>query len=163
MKNEYISMKKIKLTILLSIVVSMGFAQSTVAKNYHYKTALGLKYTPWAFSIKQAVYKHQTLEALMYFYEGARLTALYEFHHNFEGSRSFHWYVGPGMHVQFNNVNLTNGGYNYIGLDAVLGLDWKIKNTPLNASIDWQPSFDFINTQNFKGGFGGLAIRYILQ
>jgi hypothetical protein len=30
-----------------------------------------------------------------------------------------------------------------IGIDGVLGLDYKFNGAPINVSIDWQPSFEF--------------------
>jgi hypothetical protein len=45
------------------------------------------------------------------------------------------------------------------GIDGVLGLDYKIKGAPLNLSIDWQPSFNFVGYSYFSN-WGGLAIRY---
>ena len=47
-----------------------------------------------------------------------------------------------------------------IGIDGVLGLDYKIKGAPINLSIDWQPSFNLIGYNYFEGGWGGLAMRY---
>lgn len=47
-----------------------------------------------------------------------------------------------------------------IGVDGVLGVDYKIKGAPLNLSFDWQPSFNFIGYNYFEGGWGGIGIRY---
>ena len=49
-----------------------------------------------------------------------------------------------------------------VGVDGILGLDFKFKNVPLNMSIDWQPSFNLIGYQYFESGWGGLGIRYTL-
>ncbi|HEY8687835.1 MAG TPA: hypothetical protein VIM07_01270, partial [Chitinophagaceae bacterium] len=57
------------------------------------------------------------------------------------------------------------GGATSIGVDGVLGLDYKIPSAPLNLSLDWQPSIEFGNGFNngFSGNWGGIAIRYVLN
>ena len=47
-----------------------------------------------------------------------------------------------------------------VGIDGVLGLDYKVKGAPLDVSLDWQPSFNFVGYNYFEGGWGGLGIRY---
>lgn len=155
-------MKKIGVMLILTCMINGVHAQN-IKRSSFYRTSLGAKYLPLGITLKQEVYRNQLVEAVFYFFEGARITGLYEFHQRFENSNSFRWYFGPGFHVQFNDNEASNNGYNYVGLDAVLGIDWKIKNAPLNVSVDWQPSFDFINRDNFKGGFGGLSIRYVIK
>lgn len=155
-------MKKSVSFFILLCVINITQAQIKKRSDY-YRTSVGGKFYPSGITIKQEVAKHQLFEAVFYFFEGARITGLYEFHRRFKNSNSFRWYFGPGFHVQFNDNEASNNGYNYVGLDAVLGIDWKIKNAPLNVSLDWQPSFDFINRDNFKGGFGGLSIRYVIK
>ncbi len=48
-------------------------------------------------------------------------------------------------------------------MDGVLGLDYKIKGAPINVSIDWQPSINFVGYGRFESGWGGLGIRYTLK
>jgi hypothetical protein len=50
-----------------------------------------------------------------------------------------------------------------IGVDGVLGLDYKINGAPINLSLDWQPSFTFSGYSYFEGGWGGLGIRYTIK
>ena len=73
--------------------------------------------------------------------------------------------MGPGAHIQFwnddwrrNNPNDDDGVA--IGIDGVLGLDYKIGGAPINLSLDWQPSFNFVGKTYFEGGWGGFAIRF---
>ncbi len=156
-------MKAIRIFIICLILTGATQAQ-TVMRNHYYQTAVGFKYHPTAITVKQALFNQHMVEGLLYFYKGARITGLYEFHRKFKNSNSFRWYVGPGVHVQFNDDGSVNGGNNYMGLDAVIGIDWKLKGIPLNISADWQPSFDFVdNGNNFKGGFGGISFRYVFD
>ena len=48
----------------------------------------------------------------------------------------------------------------YIGVDGVLGLDYKFNGAPINISLDWQPSFEFGDNRGFVGSWGGLGIRF---
>ena len=69
--------------------------------------------------------------------------------------------VGPGAHVGFydyyDHDNHVDG--TFIGIDGVLGLDYKFNGAPINVSIDWQPSFEFGDYVGFSH-YGGIGIRY---
>ena len=74
------------------------------------------------------------------------VSPVYEIHGNFADAQGLKWYVGPGAHIGFydyhdNHNNHIDG--TYIGIDGVLGLDYKFNGAPINISIDWQPSFEF--------------------
>jgi hypothetical protein len=152
-------MKKI---FLLSLIITC-FALSKVSaqdKGSDYSTAVGLKFYPTALSVKHFVNGDNAIEGLGYFWNyGFRLTGLYEFHHDIEGVDGLKWYIGPGVH--FTAYDTRYGGSSVVGLDGVLGLDYKFEDVPINLSVDWQPSIEFGN--GFNSGFfnmGGLGIRY---
>jgi hypothetical protein len=102
-------------------------------------------------------------EFIGYFWNrGFRLTGLYEIHGDFADAQGLKWYVGPGAHLGFydyydHHNNHIDG--TYIGIDGVLGLDYKFNGAPINISIDWQPSFEFGDYVGFSH-YGGLGIRY---
>lgn len=157
-------MKKIFLAcVLLFSAVSFSFAQSMGST---YKTALGVKFYPGAISLKSFTQTNKGLEGLAYFWnDGFRFTGLYEIYGDINGAPGLKWYVGPGAHVGFWSDHWKNGHKKEdasvaIGVDGVLGLDYKINGAPLNLSIDWQPSFNFVGYTYFEGGWGGLGIRY---
>jgi hypothetical protein len=68
------------------------------------------------------------------------------------------WYVGPGAHVGLYK------GITAVGIDGVVGIDYKFTNMPLNLALDWQPSFELgSGTRNgFNANWGGFAIRFTL-
>jgi len=151
------------LTFILFVTIQVTNAQNMSSS---YKTALGVKAYPGAISIKHFTKSNVALEGLGYFHEdGMRLTGLYEIHGDINNVDGLRWYVGPGAHIGVwsdkwkNNYPTRNNGI-AIGIDGVLGLDYKIKNIPLNISIDWQPSFNLIGYSYFEGGWGGFGIRY---
>lgn len=152
-------------TIFLIIIYLSSHAQS---KGSTYKTAVGVKFYPAAISVKSFSTKNIALEGLGYFFNyGFRATGLYEIHGYIIVAPGLKWYVGPGAHIgAWNNKWKENypgrtGGL-AIGIDGVLGLDYKLNGIPLNLSLDWQPSFNIIGYDYFEGGWGGLAIRYTL-
>lgn len=148
-----------------SIIILFLFSSSAKAQDnigsHDYKTALGVKFYPGAVSLKHFIKPKAALEGLGYFWNrGFRVTGLYEFHNDINGVEGLKWYVGPGAHVGFYNSK--HGGGSSFGVDGVIGLDYKIREAPINLSVDWQPSIEFNGAYDgFSGNWGGLAIRYI--
>ena len=149
---------------LLLFINTQAYAQTTTT----YETALGVKVSAGvAASYKKFITESNALEfQTMFFNKGVRLIGLYEFHfYNIEGLDGLGWYVGPGAHVGFYYAKYKTV-YNTIadiGLDGVIGLDYRLKNTPINFSLDWQPSFGLLGKSGIQPQFGGLAIRYIVD
>ena len=156
-------MKKIIGTFLFIVgFYCVGNAQNVGSD---YTTAVGLTVYPAGVTFKTFIKPDAALEAIGYFYEdGFRVTGLYEFHYNIEGVEGLKWYAGPGAHLAVWNNHFQSeypGNASIgIGIDGVVGLDYKIKGAPINVSLDWQPSFNFVGYNYFEGGWGGLAVRY---
>ncbi len=156
-------MKRLLVLGLLLTVFIQAQAQQNLGSDY--KTALGVKVYPGAISVKHFIGK-DAVEGLGYISsDGFRVTGLYEIHNQLGNAEGLKWYVGGGGHVgiwsdSWKNRYPTREGGLAIGVDGVLGLDYKIKGAPLNLSFDWQPSFNIIGYNYFEGGWGGLAIRY---
>lgn len=160
--HKFFFMKTI-LVLFLAIFLILSSVKAQTTGN-DYKTALGVKFYPTGVTIKHFITAKNALEGLGYFYnDGARITGLYEIHNNINNAGGLRWYVGPGAHLGFYNNK--HGGGTAIGIDGVLGLDYKINSAPINLSIDWQPSVEFGNGYNngFSGNWGGIAIRYTLN
>jgi len=153
-------MRKFFVLIVLLAVVTVSQAQSKSTGSSSYRTALGVKvWDGGGISFKHFVQDNNALELIGYFWnQGMRITGLYEIHGPITGATGLRWYIGPGAHVGFYNTK--NGDGTFIGLDGVLGLDYKFKGAPINLSLDWQPSFEFGDNRGFMGSWGGLGIRY---
>ena len=152
-------MKKIviPLSVLLFVAVTHVNAQE---ESSSYNTAVGIKFYPGALSIKHFVTNDAAIEGLASFWsDGFRVTGLYEFHHDISSVDGLKWYIGPGAHVQLDGSGYHGGGAE-IGVDGVLGLDYKFTEAPINLSLDWQPSFSIGSYSGFYGGWGGLGLRY---
>ena len=153
-------MKKIFLISFLSLTVSTLKAQSNTENSSSYRTALGVKvFDGGGITFKHFLTDRNALELIAYFWgSGTRITGLYEIHGPIKGATGLQWYIGPGAHIAVYNKN--NGDATVIGIDGVLGLDYKFRGAPINMSIDWQPSFELTNNRGFVGSWLGLAIRY---
>jgi hypothetical protein len=160
-------MKKI-LTVLV-VALLFSFAANAQPNGSSYQTAVGVKFYPGAITLKHFTKSNTALEGLAYFWNyGFRFTGLYEIHGEIEGAEGLRWYVGPGAHIGFWNNDWKDRypGRDHgvaIGIDGVVGLDYKISGAPLNFSLDWQPSFNFVGYSYFEGGWGGFAIRYTFK
>jgi hypothetical protein len=160
------------LTALTNLCFSQNFTPDTVVnRQVHlyatpYKKAIGVKMYPSAISYKVFVKSNNAFEYLGYLsLDGFRATALYEKYMPIDGNENLTWYVGYGAHLGLwseewkkNNPN-HNAGI-ALGVDGILGLDYKVKNAPLNLSVDWQPSFNFVGASYFESGWAGLGVRY---
>lgn len=156
------------IVVALFLVVTSSQAQSRSANSSSYNTALGVKIWDGAgITVKHFFNGNNAGELIGYFYRyGFRLTGLYEIHGDFAGADGLKWYIGPGAHIGFYEAGYYHRDYYYvdkratIGIDGVLGLDYKFNSAPINISLDWQPAFEFGDGGGFYGNWGGLGIRY---
>lgn len=159
-------MKKLLFASVFVLISFFAIAQPTGSS---YKSALGVKFYPGAITFKHFTQPNKALEGIAYFWNyGVRLTGLYEIHGDINGAPGLKWYIGPGAHIGFWNDQWKNrypsrASGIAIGVDGVLGLDYKIKGAPIDLSIDWQPSFNFVGYSYFESGWGGFAVRYTLN
>lgn len=130
-------------------------------KGNTYKTGVGIKVYPTGVTLRHFVKpESQAVEFVGYFWrKGTRITGLYEFFFDLGKSENFKWYIGPGAHVGLYSDKYYGGG-TAIGIDGVLGLDYKIKNAPLDISLDWQPSIEFGDFEGFASSWGGVGVRF---
>lgn len=163
--SKSVFMKKLLSVLLFGIILS--FNANAQALGTDYRTALGFKFYPGSLSVKHFVQDNAAIEGLASFWNyGFRVTGLYEFHGDISGAPGLKWYAGPGAHIAFYN---NKWGRRYIdedkvaiGIDGVIGLDYKFNGAPINLSIDFQPSFNIIGYSYFYG-WGGFGIRYTLK
>lgn len=151
--------KAIVLVSALFVFAIASQAQSKSAGGYSYRTALGVKVWDGAGISLKHFFDKNAGELIAYFWgHGMRITGLYEIHGDFNGAPGLKWYIGPGAHIGFYDTKHGDGAF--VGIDGVLGLDYKFRGAPINMSLDWQPSFEFGEGRGFYGNWGGLGIRY---
>jgi len=153
-------MRKVLIVTFSLYIVSLSQAQNKSTNGSSYKTALGVKvFDGGGITFKHFMSDKNALELIGYFdNKGTRITGLYEIHGPIKGAAGLQWYIGPGAHIGFYNSRYGDGAF--IGIDGVLGLDYKFKGAPINISLDWQPSFEFGDNRGFNSDWGGLGIRY---
>lgn len=155
-------MKRVLLSSLFFLFVATAAQAQSNVGSHDYRTAVGVKFYPGGITLKHFLNDKNALEGIAYFWNrGTRITGLYEIHGDINGADGLKWYIGPGAHLGFYSNKYYAGG-TYIGIDGVLGLDYKIKDAPINLSVDWQPSFEFGDGAGFSGNWGGISIRYVL-
>jgi hypothetical protein len=156
-------MKKALFLVLIATTVftTATFAQ---AEGSSYTNAIGVKFWPGALSFKHFTTDNTALEGLLNFWDnGFRITGLYEFHGNIEAAPGLRWYVGPGAHIGWWNGAIYhdhyyNSGSLMIGVDGVLGLEYKFEGAPIAVSADIQPYLEF--NHPYLGIWGGLGVKY---
>jgi len=161
-------MRLFVLTIVAILFFATTNAQSKSANSSSYRTALGVKvWDGGGITLKHFFNSQNAGELIAYFWRnGVRLTGLFEIHGNISGAPGLKWYIGPGLHVGYYDAGYVHRDYYYsdhrtlIGIDGVLGLDYKFNHAPINLSLDWQPAFEFGDYAGFYGNWGGLGIRY---
>jgi hypothetical protein len=154
------SMRKIWVLSAALFFATALFSQGKSAPSSSYRTALGVKvWDGGGISFKHFLSGKNALELVGYFWNrGTRITGLYEIHGPISGATGLQWYIGPGAHIGFYNTKFGDGSF--IGVDGVLGIDYKFSGAPINISLDWQPSFEFGDNRGFVGSWGGLGIRF---
>ncbi|MBS1744568.1 MAG: hypothetical protein JST21_00210 [Bacteroidetes bacterium] len=158
-------MRKLITGIFFMFIAAAAPAQK-MAMGSDYTTAIGIKFYPGSITAKTFIREKHAIEGLLSVWNyGTRITGLYEFYGDINGVEGLKYYYGPGVHLGFWNHDWrdkfpTRDGGAQFGFDGVVGLDYKIKNAPINVSLDWQPSFTFVGYNYFEGGWGGIGLRY---
>ena len=163
MRFGNITRKTKTMKVLLALA---AFLLALAATAQPYNKAIGVKFpvgtglTYKKFITQKAAMEFQAL----YAEESFRLAGLYEFHFPFTKAEGLNWYVGPGAHLGFykSQYQKSYSSKMDIGIDGVLGLDYKFNGLPINISLDWQPSVSFSGNSGAQAAYGGVAIRYTL-
>jgi hypothetical protein len=150
-------MKKFLLVILI-LSTHQGKAQRE-RLDLTYKTAIGVRYTPFGFSLKiNNSYSKRSIEAIAYLQDDTYVgTFLYYWNLTLDKKHTTSLYFGGGGQAGYSNKNDSSDSFG--GAVGVVGLDYKFKKLPLNVSVDWQPSFQFGDVEGFNGNYGGVALR----
>lgn len=153
-------MKQHVFILLLMMSGSAVVAQNSTSNSNDYKTAVGIKvWNGGGANLKTFLSEKTALEFTGFFYNrGTRITGLYELHGELNTEGNLRWYLGGGAHVSLYK------GYTGVGIDGVIGLDYKVPTAPLNIALDWQPAVELGSGSynGFYGNWGGLAIRFTL-
>lgn len=85
------------------------------------------------------------------------ITALYELHNYDFASEALRWYYGAGPHLAMSSKETD------IGIDGIIGIEYRINEGPISLSADWKPSLAIIGAGGLVGDEGAISLRYRLQ
>jgi hypothetical protein len=141
---------------LLNVPSSFGqeSKQNLPALNtYHYKNAVGVRFGETSgLTIKHFTSANKAIEGIVgVWYHAVSVTVLSERYAPAFNTAGFNWYYGIGGHVAIetdNHRHYNEGrrGYHHyhgdgaaIGVDGILGLEYKIQPIPFALSLDMKP------------------------
>lgn len=133
-----------------------------------YRSAIGgrLGYPAGIPSFKHNFTKHHTLEALAeWYYGGLQIVGLYEYHGAIKEVDGLRLYGGGGLGVGFYKAKpyWSRGNKEHrsafgLTLHPIVGLEYTLRQAPVNFSIDYKPAIDVFRWWGY--GSVGLGIRY---
>ncbi len=149
------------------------YAQSPAINSDTYRTAIGLRVGGTSgLTIKHFNGRGAALEGIIGIWNDAfSVTGLYEKYAG-AGLSGLNWYYGGGFHVAAESNRYYNRGRYYyrdyysnggvgIGVDGIVGIEYKINPIPFAISLDLKPFFE-INTNG--GAFfaldPGLGLKF---
>ena len=98
------------------------------------------------------------------------IQANYQYHMPIPSAPGLQWYVGVGPGILFGNDHHDHDhnddghpDHTYFAPSAMIGLDWKIPNVPLDVSIDWRPRFYMGEDSFSRPGRFGAGFRFTFK
>ncbi|MEE9373751.1 MAG: hypothetical protein V3V00_11930 [Saprospiraceae bacterium] len=156
------------LFVIILLIGSFGVSQ---AQDYNSAIGLRLGY-PLSVTYKTFINESTAIEAFAGFrsfgsYKEFRVNAAYLIHNEMESVDRLKWYYGAGPGFAFYSYNSSfqgNEGGVSITISGYVGLEYTLDETPISFSVDWVPTL-FIGGggSGFGGGYGALAVRYVLN
>jgi len=144
--------------ILLPLVVSLLLSWQGELKAQPYKHAAGIR-AGFSSGITYKGFLQHRMSAFeidfLYNKHGFNLGALYEYHlEPFRKSSRTFIYFGGGIFGGDWEDEFS------IGMAAVAGIEYTIRDLPLNFSLDWKPMLNFYSVFEPEWLDFGLSIRY---
>lgn len=154
-------------------IVAIIFCATSIFTTLHaqsYKTGLGLRFGGLTSGLTLKHFTNQTtaLEGIVSLgRQSILVTGLYEKHAPLGGAGSAKLFYGFGGHLGFfqdggryyYNDNRIYTSSTVVGIDGILGLDFKLNKAPINISMDVKPFVDFFGGNYFYFD-GGISVRY---
>src|SRR3954469_17385147 len=125
-----------------------------------YKMGIGIRISSndaivnHSLSFKYFFRTKTSVEALLSLPDPVALGLLVEQHEPLK-NQAFKWFYGGGLYVAFTGT--------YVGLQGVLGLDYRVPSLPLTFSIDWKPEINLAKEFTFEPAAIGLSARFVFN
>lgn len=140
----------------LFCLIAVAFLTLTTVSAQDYKWAAGIRTggETIGLSVKYSLDGVNALEGIfaMPWDNGFTATVLYERHIPVI-TDGFHFYYGAGGHI---------GGWDHrfsLGIDGIIGLEYKVSAIPLAFSLDYKPVFNIADKTKFYMADIALGIR----
>jgi len=159
-------------------ILLLIFALSlTTAIDAQYNYAIGIRSGGTSgITFKNIITPMSAIEGIVGFWnDGLSFTVLYEQHPNALNIEGLHWLFGAGAHAVFFEENYRGfkgpAWYNDypdniedgeigIGIDGMLGIEYKIPVLPLAISAEIKPFIDFVSGNEIWGSLDpGIGIK----
>ena len=149
----------------IAIFTLFGF---TCMQAQNYNTAIGIRGilggdVGGGLTIKHFLGESPAVEGIVAFRQnGIQVTGLYEEHKDLNDSGGLKWFYGAGGHIGFYDDNDNNpfAEETIIGVDGIIGLDFKFNGAPINLSLDYKPFINLIGGGGYSGDAGNLSARF---
>jgi hypothetical protein len=162
-------MKKVILSLAVIgsflLITNQSKAQSQSQNSPDYTTALGLKFGPYESGISAKYFMNQStsIEGILGFNNhGVVVTGFYELNLPAFNVPGLKFYYGAGAHIGAEGA----GDYAVLGNNEIysathllLGLDYKIPQTPIAVSVDLDPRIELATGPFFDVG-PALGLKY---
>lgn len=149
-----------KKNILIVAIILCAVGINTTSNAQSYKNGLGLRFGGLTSGLTLKHFTNQTtaLEGIVSLgRQSVIVTGLYEKHAPLGGSGSAKIFYGFGGHLGFfqdggryyYNDNRIYTSSTVVGIDGILGLDFKLNKAPINISMDIKPLLTFLEATIF--------------
>lgn len=143
---------------LFCVVLALTVGTAAVrAQNYNWGIGLRGGLIAAGLDAKVNFDPRNALEMILAVNEGVCFYGLYERQVPVI-ARGFNFYYGAGAHA--GTWGWGNDNDFTFGVDAVVGLEYSIKEAPITFAVDYKPCFNFTGKTGFKGQDFGLSVRY---
>lgn len=140
------------------VLVNNPYNQPAI-NTFKYTTAIGVRGLGTSgLSIKHFTRNHRAIEGIVGFYPDAfSVTVLLENHVNAFDQAGLNWYYGFGGHLatqtdweyseNYRGYRRADGDFG-IGVDGIVGIEYKINEIPIAISMDVKPFLEVTTTGN---------------
>jgi hypothetical protein len=147
------------------LLIALIFSISAIIKAQDYENAVGIRAgLSNGITFKHFISTNDAVEGILSTrWGGFNITGLYEIHTTAFETDGLYFYYGGGAHLGSYNNTWFNDTVNHtvIGVDGIIGLEYIVKQVPLNVSLDWKPGMNLIGYTGFWGDELALSVRYM--
>ena len=160
-------MKKICILIIFMSLPYYGL----FGQKHDYVDALGLRGgLATGITYKHFLNKTNAIEGILTTrWQGFSATGLYEIHDVAFETANLFWYYGGGAHLGFYDNYMNTPWLDkdesavLTGIDGIIGIEYNIREIPVNISVDWKPAINFTGSRAVFPDEIALSIRYMFE